>query len=130
MAKKHIAIFSKNLIDKVFKTDKRVDVRLAQKAIAPYQKAERGDKILIKKSGGDVYGEAQIENVLFFGKLDKQKISRLKRRYQNQSKTSDQFWKDKINAKYASIIFLSDLKRYLSPVNVDKSDRSGWKVIR
>ncbi len=129
MSKKHIAVFSKDQIDKVFRADKRVDIRLSKKAIAPYQQARRGELILIKKSGGKVYGEARIENVLFFDRLDGQKLTQLKKRYQSKSKTTNKFWRIRDKANYGSIIFLSELKRYLSPITVDKSDRSGWKVI-
>jgi predicted transcriptional regulator len=127
--KKHIAIFSKDLLEKVFGKSKTVDIRLSKKAIAPYEQINRNDIILIKEPGGKVQGEALVDNVFFYSHLEPEDVRSLKDKYQNRSKTSDRFWEKKKGANYASIIFFKDIKKYLSPIKFDKSDRSGWKVI-
>jgi len=113
----------------VLKNQKTIDLRLSQKAISPYMQIKRGDLILIKKSGGKVYGQAKVKNVLFFDQLNKKKITQIKRKYQNRLKADSEFWQSKTKAKYGSLIWLSAIKRYLSPVKYSKSDRLAWKII-
>ncbi len=125
---KHLAIFTKGSTDNIFRCKKTIDIRLSKRAIAPYQKIKRGDIILIKESGELVLGEARAENVLFFNNLNQEKLDSLKNRYQESSRTSNQFWERHRSARFCSIIFLTNVKRYLSPVSVDKRDRSGWKI--
>jgi hypothetical protein len=127
---KHIGVFGPKLMEKVLSCEKRVDIRLSQKAIAPYQQISRGDLILVKLSGGKVYGEARVENVLFYDRLNQNKLNRLKERYQRKSQTDDRFWRQSKRANYATVIFLTGIKRYLSPIVINKKDRSGWKVIK
>lgn len=128
-SQKHLAVFSPDLIEKVFKGRKSLDIRLSKRAIAPYEQVKRGDKVLIKKSGGKVIGEAEVNNVLYFKNLTPQRLKVLQRKYQQRSMTSDRFWQDRRSVKYGTVIFLKEVKRYLSAIKIVKRDRCGWKII-
>lgn len=125
----HLAIFSPDLMLKILSGGKRIDVRLSQNAIVPYMAIQKGDKILIKKSGGKVYGELIVKNVFFYDNLNKKRITKIKRKYNRQVRADEAFWANKMNSKYATVIFLKSVKRYLSPVKYTKHDRRPWVVI-
>ena len=126
---RHLAIFSPDLIAKVLQNKQRLDIRLSQRAIPPYQAIKRGDKILIKKPGGKIYGEAKASNVLFFNNLNPRKIIKLRMRYGSKLMIGSNFWKRKEKAKFATVIFFNSVKRYLAPISFKKSDRRAWVVL-
>jgi len=126
---RHLAIFNPESIAKVIQNRQKIDIRLSQRAIPPYQAIKRGDKIFIKKSGGGIYGEAKVSNVLFFSKLNPAEVDRLRKRYGQRLSTAVGFWDKKKRAKFATVIFFDSVKRYLAPVKYAKSDRRAWVVI-
>ena len=125
----HLAIFSPQVIDKVLNKEKRIDIRLSQRAISPYQAIQRGDKILIKKSGGKVYGEAKVANVLFYNNLNQRKVGKLKEKYNKRVGMDNSFWQKKSQAKFATIIFFQSIRRYLAPISFKKRDSRAWVVL-
>lgn len=125
----HLAIFSPELIAKVLQGQQRLDIRLSQRAIPPYQAIKRGDKILIKKPGGKIYGQAKVSNVLFYNNLNPRKVIKLRVRYARKLMIDPSFWKRKEIAKFATVIFFNSVKRYLAPISYKKSDRRAWVVI-
>ena len=127
--RRHLAIFSPDLLTKVLQGEKKVDVRLSERAIPPYQAIHRNDRILIKKSGGKVFGEAKVSNVLFYDRLNPAKVKKIKRKYNKEIRADESFWQKKRKAKYATVIFLNSVKRYLGPINFTKHDRRAWVVL-
>ncbi len=127
---KHLAIFSPNqLIEKIFRSIKTVDGRLTQDRVAPYGLVKKGDTILIKISGGPVLGQVEVDNVLFFELTDGELLGKLRKEYGADMAVDDRFWELKREARFASIIFLTKPKRYLTALKFKKRDRRAWVVV-
>jgi hypothetical protein len=125
----HLAIFSFQSIDRVLSGEKRTDIRLSQRAIPPYRAIQRGDRVLIKESGGGVYGEAKVSNALFYNNLNQKKVENLKERYNKRVKMDSSFWRKKSQAQFATIIFFQSVRRYITPINFKKRDSRAWVVL-
>lgn len=127
---KHLAIFSnKGSIEAVFSGDKKVEIRLSQDRIAPFNFVSHNDEVLIKLKGGMVYGQVEVENALYYENLTGEMLGKLRKEYESDSLTSNEFWQQHSNAKFISIIFIGNPKRYLSPFKFKKSDRRPWVVL-
>jgi predicted transcriptional regulator len=122
----HIAIFVGDAIERILSGEKTVEGRFSISKIAPYGKVKKGDIILLKQTGAKIIGQVEVDNVLYFDQLDGQKIGRLRKEYSDEMKMNDNFWQDKQRSCYASIIFLKNPRKYLTPLNYHKSDRRAW----
>lgn len=122
----HIAIFVGDAIEKILSGKKTVEGRFSVSKIAPYGKVKKEDIILLKKAGGEIIGQAEVDNVLYFDNLDGQKIGKLRKEHGEEMRMDDNFWQDKQKSRCASIIFLKSPRRYLTPLSYHKLDRRAW----
>ncbi|MBI2263139.1 hypothetical protein HY373_02085 [Candidatus Berkelbacteria bacterium] len=127
---RHYAIFVGNAIEKILKSEKTLEGRFTQDKIPPYGCLAKGDVIFLKQAGGLVVGKVEVDNVLFFNDLDGEKIGRLRKEYSDDLGVSEDFWIVKQNARFASIIFLKNPQRFLTPLRLKKKDRRPWVVER
>lgn len=126
---KHLAVFDKLSCEKVLTGQKTVDGRFSLRAIKPFGCISRGDMLLLKPSGTDIAGEAVVDNVLYFSDLDPEQISKIRANWGKYMCMDEGFWSAKLSSKYATLIFLSDPRRYLVPIKFSKSDRRPWVVL-
>jgi hypothetical protein len=127
---RHLAVISSlDLVDRVLSGQKTIEARLTANRAVPFGIISHGDEILFKNSGGLVYGQAIVSNVLFYEDLTGEMIGKLRKEYGQEMEVDDSYWQQHSNARYASIIFLSKPKRYLSPLKIDKKDRRPWVVL-
>jgi len=129
MARRHLAVFVKGMAGKILSGEKQVDVRLSQSRIPPYLAVQKEDEILLKSSGGKIIGKASIDNCLFYDKLSPAKVVQIKNNYNSAAILDEKFWESKINAKFATIIFLKNPRKFLTPVIYKKNDRRAWVVL-
>lgn len=127
---RHIAIMSgKELLNAVLNGDKTVEARLTQNKVVPFAAIAHNDEILFKLGGGLVYGQARVDNVLFYEGLTGEIIGKLRKQYGKEMMVGDDFWRSHSNARYASVIFLKQPRRFLTPVKIEKHDRRPWVVL-
>ena len=126
---KHLAIFIGDAIEKILKGEKIIEGRFTIDKIPPYLVVSKGDIIFLKQSGEKIIGQAEVENVLFYEGLTGESIGKLRKEYSKEMCVSDIFWQEKVNSKYASIIFLTNPTRFLAPIKNKKKDRRSWVLL-
>lgn len=127
---RHLAIFSsRDSIEKILKGEKSVEVRFALEKIVPYQKIQKGDLILLKLSGGKIYGEAIVDNVLFYEDLTPEMVGKLRKEYYEEAGMEDEFWQRSGSKRFVSVVFLTKPKRFLAPLQYKKRDQRGWAIL-
>src|SRR3990172_11193313 len=123
---KHLAVFDdRNIIEKILKEEKRVEGRFSRKKMLPYDKIKKGDIIYLKESGGLIFGQAEVNNVLFYDNLTPEMISKIRKEYQEDLCVSENFWQKHGKSKFVTLIFLKNPER-IFPTKYKKKDRRGW----
>ncbi|MEI8061514.1 MAG: ASCH domain-containing protein [Candidatus Berkelbacteria bacterium] len=126
--KKHIAIFVGSAIDDILVGKKTVESRFSQNRVLPYAQVAKDDIILLKKSGGDILGQAIVDNVLYYDNLNQKSIEVLKKEYFVAAAVGEKFWQSKKNSKFGTLIFLKKPKRFVFPLQFKKKDRRPWLI--
>jgi len=126
--KKHIAIFIGNAIEKILSNEKTMESRFSLNKIIPYGEVAKDDIILLKKSAGDILGQAIVDNVLYYDNLKPESVALLRKEYSSELKVGDLFWQNKAKSKYATLIFLKKAERFIAPIKYKKRDRRPWIV--
>ncbi|MBM2820760.1 MAG: hypothetical protein HW405_520 [Candidatus Berkelbacteria bacterium] len=129
MARRHLAIFLKGTAEKILSGKKRVEVRLSLSKILPYLSVCKNDEIYLKNSGGKIIGKVTVDNCLYYENLSQAMVADLKNNYFQSATVSNEFWDAKKKAKFASIIFLKNPHKFLTPVVYKKHDRRAWIII-
>ena len=129
MARRHLAIFLKGVAEKVLKGEKSVEIRLSQNRIAPYLEVQKDDEIYLKNSGGRIIGKITVDNCLYYEHLSPAIIQDLRKTYFNKAAMNKEFWQKKSKAHFATIIFLKNPTKFLTPVAFKKHDRRPWVVM-
>lgn len=102
---------------------------MSKDKIAPFGVIKHGDIIMLKLKGGMVFGQVGVDNVLFYENLTGEIVGKLRKEYSSEMLVDDEFWTQHANARYATVIFLDNPKRYLAPLKVVKKDRRPWVVL-
>ena len=63
---KHIVILKEPYFSMVLRGEKTIESRWSMHKVAPYQKVQVGDEILIKKTGQPVTVKAEVADVQYF----------------------------------------------------------------
>lgn len=127
---RHLAIFShKDYIEAILRRTKIIEGRLSKDKIAPFGVIKHGDIIMLKLKGGMVFGQVGVDNVLFYENLTGEIVGKLRKEYSSEMLVDDEFWTQHANARYATVIFLDNPKRYLAPLKIVKKDRRPWVVL-
>lgn len=126
--KRHLAIFPRNYIDKILSREKTIESRFSKVKCAPYGQVSIGDIILLKEQSGPIRGQAEIAKVIFFSDLTPESVICIKKEYNNRLRADDEFWEAKMDAKYATLMFLRDVQE-LPSQEFEKKDRRGWVVL-
>lgn len=122
--KKHLAIFTKEEIKKIFSGKKNIDIRLSQKRISPFGRVNIGDIVYIKPPGEEVVGQFIVKKVISFEGLEIEDWKVLKSGYGVKDAFSLK------NPKFATLIFIDQVEQFItSPIKLEKKDLRGWVVL-
>ena len=124
----HLGIFSEPYLDYMLDGRKTIESRFSKKKTMPYEKISKDDIVIVKKSGGDVIAYFTIKEVLFFD-LDKTNINELKEKYAPELCVDDDFWHQKKDSKYATLIFIDKLVK-VKPFHINKKGMSTWLILK
>jgi hypothetical protein len=98
--KTHVAFLHDEPLDEIMAGRKQVEFRLSYRGLA-CRSAREGDRLLLKRSGGEVEAQCDIGEVRFYRKLPPEDVAALARRYA-----------DGVSAPY--------FERYVAPNNPDR----------
>jgi hypothetical protein len=80
----HLAIFTPGFIKKIFTGQKTIDARFSQIKCEPFGTIEKGDLVLMKKSGGRVEGYFVAGNVKTFADLTPEKLEKIVKTHRDE----------------------------------------------
>jgi hypothetical protein len=124
----HLAVFSEPFLSFVLSGRKTLESRFSRFRIAPFDAVAPGDVILIKAVAGPIRGVALAQRTWFFD-LSSAPIRTLRERFATGICANDDFWDDKRDAAFATIIELAE-PAAIEPLGCDKKDRRGWVTLR
>lgn len=128
--KKHLAIFTKGVGEKILSGEKTVESRFSTRKNPPFGLISSGDLVYIKPSGKDPIGQFRVQKVFFFDGLSENDLKDLQKRYGKEISAEESYWEAKLNAKYGTLIFIGEVDPFItSPVKFSKKDLRGWVVL-
>lgn len=125
----HLAIFSPGSISKIFTGQKTVDGRFSKIQCAPYASIEKGDLVLMKKSGGPIVGYFVAGRVKFFKELSTKKLEFIIKKNWDKLALDEEFWQQRKNSKFLTLVNIKSPTKLRIPVTVKKKSLSGWVVL-
>lgn len=123
----HLGVFIEPYLTYMLDGKKTIESRFSKHKIAPYNQIKKEDIIFIKKSSGPIIGYFTIKDILFFD-LKEVSIETIKNKYQQELCVSNEFWQEKQNSNYATLIFIDKVTCF-EPVNIHKKGMQSWIVV-
>lgn len=133
--RKHLAIFDKNTLSRILDGKKTIDSRFSLRKLPPFGQINKGDLIYIKESGGEIKGQFLVQKIIQIEGLEEADLEIIKKNYAQalslgSKDESEKYFNAHKNSKYATLIFISRVERYItSPVRIPKKDLRGWVVL-
>lgn len=127
----HLAVFSEPYLSLILSGVKTIESRFSINQVSPYRKVFPKDIVLIKKSGGDVIGLFTISETNFFFNLNETKINEINKIYGKElCWNADPFFLlTKKDTNFLTLIKFDNVIK-LRPIMCNKSDRSGWSIVK
>lgn len=127
--KTHIAILRQPFYDLILSHKKTIESRWSNHKIAPYKQVEKGDTLLLKRTGQPVTATAKAGKVQFF-ELTPEIVDSIKERYGKEIGI-DYFtnWETYRHKKYLTLIWLEEVEE-CAPMSVPNSNGAGWIVCK
>ena len=126
--KYHLAILKKPYLDTILDGRKTIESRFYQTKHKWFAQVSAGDILLLKASSGPVMATAIIAAVKLFNNLTPQQIKELKSKYNQQICGDEQYWQEKMNARFGILCWLKDVRR-ITPRFITKADWRAWVVL-
>jgi len=124
----HLAILVEPYLQFILDGTKTVESRFSTRRFAPYNRVEKGDIVLLKKSSGPIVGICQITHAWFYH-LDPESWQTLKEDFAVAICAQDpNFWKEREAASFATLMRIQNVKS-IEPIKFAKRDRRGWVIL-
>ena len=124
----HLAVFVEPFLQFILSGRKTVESRFSLHLCPPHNRVQKGDIILLKKSGGPVVGISEVASVWFY-ELDPLSWKAIHEKFSKAlCADNTDFWRKRKRAAYATLMRLSRVTR-IHPIRCDKRDRRGWVVL-
>ena len=125
----HLAILVEPYLQFILEGRKTVESRFSVRRGAPYECVQRGDVVLLKRSGGPIVGLCQIADAWFY-RLDPRSWSTIRQEFTQALCAQDPaFWQARRQASFATLMRLQHV-RPLAPLPCAKRDRRGWVILQ
>ena len=124
----HLVILKKPYLEKILDGRKKVELRLTKTKHHGFGRVFAGDKLFLKESSGPVCATAIVDKVENFENLTPEKILELKQQYNHLIGGGNEYWKSKMDSKFAFLVWLKDVKA-IEPVKINKKDWRAWVVL-
>lgn len=122
----HLAILKQPFLRYIYEGKKPIESRATQVRCAPYGKVHDGDTIYFRESGDfAVTGRALVENVIYC--VGTSFVNFQLQQYKTKICITDEYIASKSNAKYLTLIWLSNIEKIM-PFPFKKRDQRAWIV--
>lgn len=126
---KHLAIFQPPYLELILSGVKTIDGRFSKKKTPPFGLVQGGDLVVMKESGGLIYGEFTVQEVQRFEHLSSEQFEALRQTYGYPLALSPEFWKHCQDSKFVTLMFIRQPVRYAKPFFFHKKDRRSWMLL-
>ena len=124
----HLAVMVEPFLTYMLEGRKTIESRFSQKRIAPFNKINPGDIILLKKAGGQIVAVCLADDTWFY-RLDPESWNTIKENFADYICAQDPaFWHEREKAAFATLIKVVRVTP-IEPVSIEKRDRRGWVVL-
>lgn len=125
---KHIAILKQPFFNMILSGEKTIESRWSMNKVAPYNKVNIGDEILLKETGKDVTAIAEVKDIRYY-ELTPQIIEDIRIKFGKEI-GADKFedWQSTLQKKYCTLIWLDNVKK-INPIKVPRGNGAGWIVL-
>jgi len=124
----HLAVLVEPYLSLILAGKKTIESRFSVNRHAPFEQVQRGDVIILKRSGGPVEGLCTVSDVWFYRLTAKTWVDI--ERYASALCMDDSgFWKHKRGASYATLMRIDRILK-LPDLEIEKVDPRGWVVLR
>jgi len=125
----HLAIFVEPYLRYILEGRKTIESRFSVHRTAPYHVVQRGDVLLLKRSGGPIVGLCEVSDVWFY-ELDADSWRIIRQEFTQALCAQDPaFWRERESACFATLMRVHHVRATL-PIGFAKQDRRGWVVLR
>lgn len=124
----HLAIMIEPYLSLLLNGNKTIESRFSRNKIIPYQKIDKGDIIILKKSGGQIVGLFEADGIDFFNFSNGCKLEYVKEKYNDRLLIKNDFWEEKKDSMYATLIGVNHLVK-LKPINLNMANRKSWIIL-
>jgi len=128
MTNSHLAILKKPYLDAILAGEKTVESRFTKTRRPPFGCIAAGDKVLFKVSSGAVCAVGLVSKVVQFAELTPGRIKQIKNKYNKYVLGSEQYWYEKADSKYGTLIWLEKIEA-IEAVRINKKDWRAWVVL-
>lgn len=119
----HIAIVDLPTIKQIADGEKTIESRFSKNRTKPFGKVEPEDMVLLKKSGGDIYGYFFVESVESLTGFDAEEVER---KYNSQIRAGKEFWSKKRLSRFATLMRCKNPVMANSGVFFKRIGMDGW----
>lgn len=123
----HIAILKPKYLNLILSGPKRLECRLTRLACPPFRRVAPAEKVLLKRSGGPVRGQAIVRQTLFLDDLTPDRIDAIRREYGEQIMADPDFWQARTDCTYCSLIWLENV-RPIKPYPLKRKGLQAWII--
>ena len=125
----HLAIFVEPFLQYVLDGTKEIESRFSAVRCAPYRSVNKGDVVILKRTGGPVLGVGLVESAWFY-ELEPNSWQDIRDNYARALCALDPiFWEERKHASFATLMRIEQVQA-IRPIRVEKRDRRGWVVIK
>ena len=125
----HLAIFVEPFLRYLLDGTKEIESRFSAVRCAPYRSVNKGDVVILKRTGGPVLGIGLVESAWFY-ELEPESWQDIRDNYARALCALDPgFWEERKHASFATLIRIDQVQA-IPPIRVEKRDRRGWVVIK
>lgn len=125
----HLAIMNEPFLTYIIKGKKTIESRFSHNKIAPYQRCDVGDIVLMKSAGKPINSYFIVANTLFY-ENSTEILEFLKTNYSEKICADPVFWDYRKNKQYISLLEVKDVTVLNEPIEIHKKDKRGWVSFR
>ncbi|MBN8490329.1 MAG: hypothetical protein J0M00_02715 [Burkholderiales bacterium] len=122
----HLAVLVEPYLGYLLTRRKTIESRFSITRVAPFETVERGDVVLLKRSGGPVVGLALVGRTEFVH-LAPNTWAYVKS-FSREICADAEFWESRRAKRYATLMQVDDITD-VEPFTIDKGDRRAWVVL-
>lgn len=106
-----------------------MECRLARRAMVPFRSVEVDDLLWLKVSQGPVLARTRVRAVIYYEGLTPGKIRDLRERFDSEIRGTEDFWMDRMDCRYATLIRLGSIQR-IEPFDPGFAMAGPWLVLQ